>query len=168
MFLYDKVVRGAIYRQKSQHRKLYHTPSLAQAPKQMQSTMKFGLNTPINDKQNSTKKNHFSHHIWIKIITYIMYQHSYNSQFFFQLWKLTIFHIIMAFIKLLLLILVIINGLENSTQVLVPDFYNESCPLLEEIVRYIMKTKVLRQPRVAAQLLRLHFHDCFVQVTSVY
>ncbi|KMT11721.1 hypothetical protein BVRB_5g106570 [Beta vulgaris subsp. vulgaris] len=26
-----------------------------------------------------------------------------------------------------------------------------------------MKTKVLRQPRVAAQLLRLHFHDCFVQ-----
>lgn len=45
---------------------------------------------------------------------------------------------------------------------LVPDFYRESCPFLEDIVMNIVKSKVLEQPRAAAQLLRLHFHDCFV------
>ncbi|KAL2901544.1 Peroxidase 14 [Bienertia sinuspersici] len=69
----------------------------------------------------------------------------------------------MVFLKILLASFIIMNSLQNSSQFLVGDFYRESCPLLEEIVRYIIKNKVLRQPRVAAQLLRLHFHDCFVQ-----
>lgn len=68
--------------------------------------------------------------------------------------------------KLFLLSLIVMIVIESSSQNLVLDYYQESCPLLEEIVRYIVKTKVLRKPRVAAQLLRLHFHDCFVQVTS--
>lgn len=68
--------------------------------------------------------------------------------------------------KIVLSIFIILNRLEYSSQVLVPDFYKESCPLLEEVVSNIIKTKVIKQPRVAAQLLRLHFHDCFVQVTS--
>lgn len=72
----------------------------------------------------------------------------------------------MAIVRLLLVILFVINGIERSNQSLVLDYYKESCPLLEEIVRYIVKTKVIRQPRVAAQLLRLHFHDCFVQVKT--
>lgn len=65
--------------------------------------------------------------------------------------------------KLLLVILIVMNCIEISSQNLLLDYYKESCPLLEEIVRYVVKTKVLREPRVAAQLLRLHFHDCFVQ-----
>ncbi|XP_057520324.1 peroxidase 20 [Amaranthus tricolor] len=70
----------------------------------------------------------------------------------------------MAFMKLFLVLLVILNSIRISSQNgLIPDFYKESCPLLEELVGNIVKTKVLNQPRVAAQLLRLHFHDCFVQ-----
>ncbi|KAL8159014.1 hypothetical protein V2J09_000551 [Rumex salicifolius] len=42
------------------------------------------------------------------------------------------------------------------------DFYKETCPPLEQIVRYIVKIAVLEDPRMAASLLRLHFHDCFV------
>ena len=75
----------------------------------------------------------------------------------------------MAFMKLFLVLLVILNSIRISSQNgLIPDFYKESCPLLEELVGNIVKTKVLNQPRVAAQLLRLHFHDCFVQVTFYY
>ncbi|KAK9716236.1 hypothetical protein RND81_06G220200 [Saponaria officinalis] len=50
-----------------------------------------------------------------------------------------------------------------STQELLPDFYRETCPWVENVVRFVVKSRVLKQPHVAAQLLRLHFHDCFVQ-----
>lgn len=47
---------------------------------------------------------------------------------------------------------------------LVPDYYKETCPLVEEIVRLNVEIAVVKEPRMAASLLRLHFHDCFVLV----
>lgn len=41
-------------------------------------------------------------------------------------------------------------------------YYKETCPLLEEIVRRQVEITVLQEPRMAASLLRMHFHDCFV------
>ncbi|KAJ3685699.1 hypothetical protein LUZ61_014863 [Rhynchospora tenuis] len=41
-------------------------------------------------------------------------------------------------------------------------FYQELCPLAEEIVRQHIEAEIYHDPNVAAQLLRLHFHDCFV------
>ncbi|CAE6193161.1 unnamed protein product [Arabidopsis arenosa] len=47
---------------------------------------------------------------------------------------------------------------------LVLDFglYWNSCPEAESIVYSWVETTVLQDPRMAASLLRLHFHDCFV------
>ncbi|KAF5777446.1 putative peroxidase [Helianthus annuus] len=43
------------------------------------------------------------------------------------------------------------------------DYYKSSCPNAEAIVRKEMECAVLSDLRNAALILRLHFHDCFVQ-----
>ncbi|XP_059658758.1 peroxidase 20-like [Cornus florida] len=45
---------------------------------------------------------------------------------------------------------------------LVLGYYKQTCPLLEKIVLRQVQVAVFRDPRMAASLLRLHFHDCFV------
>ncbi|KAB5527548.1 hypothetical protein DKX38_021395 [Salix brachista] len=42
------------------------------------------------------------------------------------------------------------------------NFYASSCPNLQTIVRNAMTTAVNGQPRLGASILRLFFHDCFV------
>jgi peroxidase len=44
-------------------------------------------------------------------------------------------------------------------------FYSTSCPSVESTVWEVMKQAVVKDRRVGASLLRLFFHDCFVQVT---
>ncbi|XP_008221352.1 PREDICTED: peroxidase 9 [Prunus mume] len=46
---------------------------------------------------------------------------------------------------------------------LFPQFYQFSCPQANDIVISVLQQAIAREPRVAASLLRLHFHDCFVQ-----
>ncbi|XP_010518874.1 PREDICTED: peroxidase 20 isoform X2 [Tarenaya hassleriana] len=53
----------------------------------------------------------------------------------------------------------IIDGSDGN---LMKGYYKETCPLAEEIVRHNVQVAILRDPRMAASLLRLHFHDCFV------
>lgn len=43
------------------------------------------------------------------------------------------------------------------------DFYADCCPSLESIVRTEMIKAISRERRIAAKLLRVFFHDCFVQ-----
>jgi peroxidase len=47
---------------------------------------------------------------------------------------------------------------------LFPQFYDHSCPKAKEIVHSIVAQAVARETRMAASLVRLHFHDCFVKV----
>lgn len=44
------------------------------------------------------------------------------------------------------------------------DLYLNSCPEAEPIVFSWVEKAVSDDPRMAASLLRLHFHDCFVNV----
>ncbi|EES04822.1 hypothetical protein SORBI_3004G105100 [Sorghum bicolor] len=54
-------------------------------------------------------------------------------------------------------------ALGAMAQQLSPTFYDASCPNLQSIVRSGMAAAVQQEPRMGASILRLFFHDCFVQ-----
>ncbi|XP_006658128.1 peroxidase P7-like [Oryza brachyantha] len=45
---------------------------------------------------------------------------------------------------------------------LTPDFYSETCPQALTTIKLVVGAAVLNEPRMGASLVRLHFHDCFV------
>ncbi|KAF8410553.1 hypothetical protein HHK36_003084 [Tetracentron sinense] len=46
---------------------------------------------------------------------------------------------------------------------LFPEYYQYSCPAVHDIVMSVLEKAIANEARMAASLLRLHFHDCFVQ-----
>ena len=46
-------------------------------------------------------------------------------------------------------------------------FYDDACPNLTRIVRYGVWSAIYNETRMAASILRLHFHDCFVNVITL-
>ncbi|KAG0466004.1 hypothetical protein HPP92_020168 [Vanilla planifolia] len=46
---------------------------------------------------------------------------------------------------------------------LTPNFYSQSCPAALSTIKKAVNKAVARERRMAASLIRLHFHDCFVQ-----
>lgn len=45
-----------------------------------------------------------------------------------------------------------------------PTFYAKSCPNVFKIVRAVVQKALATDARAGARLIRLHFHDCFVDV----
>ncbi|CAH9104045.1 unnamed protein product [Cuscuta europaea] len=64
----------------------------------------------------------------------------------------------MVFIVLHLLLLLI----GSSSAQLSPQFYSTSCPNLLSTVKGVVQTAITKEARMGASLLRLFFHDCFV------
>ena len=53
---------------------------------------------------------------------------------------------------------------KSNNDKLYPQYYYKSCPRALEIVKSVVAKAVAKEARMAASLLRLHFHDCFVKV----
>lgn len=47
------------------------------------------------------------------------------------------------------------------------DYYHASCPQLEGIIQQKLQALVKKDNSLAASIIRLHFHDCFVRVISL-
>ncbi|XP_065870016.1 peroxidase P7-like [Euphorbia lathyris] len=70
----------------------------------------------------------------------------------------------MAFYKtLLLFFLVAACAAFDAMAQLSPDYYSSTCPKAESIVRAGVAEAMKNETRNGASLLRMHFHDCFVQ-----
>ncbi|KAL2894425.1 Peroxidase 12 [Bienertia sinuspersici] len=73
----------------------------------------------------------------------------------------------MPIILVLVSSLLVVSSHSQSTVPVVPGlsytFYSSSCPNLESIVRIHLLDVLQNDTTQAAGLLRLHFHDCFVQ-----
>jgi len=61
------------------------------------------------------------------------------------------------------LMMLFLHGILVESQ-LSTSFYASSCPAVGEVVRLIVESHFGDDPTIAPGLLRLHFHDCFVQV----
>ena len=45
------------------------------------------------------------------------------------------------------------------------DFYDKTCPGVSNAVKEVVADYISKAPSLAAPLLRMHFHDCFVTVS---
>ncbi|KAJ6689751.1 hypothetical protein OIU85_006099 [Salix viminalis] len=65
--------------------------------------------------------------------------------------------------SVLIIISILGRSLHASDPPLTLDHYAPTCPSVFEIVKKEMECEVRSDPRNAALIVRLHFHDCFVQ-----
>ena len=68
------------------------------------------------------------------------------------------------YFKIILFMLLILHVYVPQTLALQINFYSKTCPNAETIVRQIVQQRFAADKSVAAALLRMHFHDCFVRV----
>lgn len=62
-----------------------------------------------------------------------------------------------------LLLLGLVGPIQAQLQM---NFYANTCPNAEKIVQDFVSNHISNAPSLAAALLRMHFHDCFVRVNS--
>ncbi|GAB4856104.1 hypothetical protein Ancab_024744 [Ancistrocladus abbreviatus] len=61
--------------------------------------------------------------------------------------------------RLLIVLLLFVVAVRSQ---LTADYYATTCPSLQRVVREQVTSAIMKETRMAASLLRLHFHDCFV------
>lgn len=67
-------------------------------------------------------------------------------------------------VSLLFELFLILGSKTQSGYALSMDYYARSCPYAEMVVRNCVFRALTQDPSLSGPLLRMHFHDCFVQV----
>lgn len=67
----------------------------------------------------------------------------------------------MIVIGSLLTVALLMTG--SSSAQLTTDYYKKTCPKVFDAVESVVESAIAKEKRMGASLLRLHFHDCFVQ-----
>ncbi|GAA0148226.1 peroxidase [Lithospermum erythrorhizon] len=68
-----------------------------------------------------------------------------------------------AFLVIVFLMLIrMSNSTPSPSSSLSPSYYDRICPAALPTIRRVVRAAVRRERRMGASLLRLHFHDCFV------
>ncbi|ONK73205.1 uncharacterized protein A4U43_C04F28380 [Asparagus officinalis] len=66
-------------------------------------------------------------------------------------------------LELLLAVQVLIVSVNPGANALSMDYYMMRCPFAEMIIKNTVNQALSNDPTLAAGLLRMHFHDCFVE-----
>lgn len=119
----------------------------------------------------TTWRNHLPHakkpvRIYIpQVITLLSHtnQLSIESPLYYQMDSYQSLKAIYVSIVVLVLSLNIMVGESQLS----PTFYASTCPTALATIRTTIRTAVSRERRMAARLIRLHFHDCFVEVRFI-
>ncbi|XP_021296930.1 peroxidase 4-like [Herrania umbratica] len=64
--------------------------------------------------------------------------------------------------KFLLTLLLLVLALGSSNAQLSTNYYSKTCPNLFPTVKFTVHSAIMKEARMGASLLRLFFHDCFV------
>ncbi|KAL3334412.1 hypothetical protein AABB24_030915 [Solanum stoloniferum] len=68
----------------------------------------------------------------------------------------------MACFKSAIVLFFLVSIVGSSSAQLTTGFYSKSCPKLYETVKSVVNSAIQKETRMGASLLRLFFHDCFV------
>ncbi|KAL5832229.1 hypothetical protein ACOSQ4_017583 [Xanthoceras sorbifolium] len=73
----------------------------------------------------------------------------------------------MSWFQIATILFFIFMVFKASTAQLSPTFYAKTCPNVSSIVRGVVEQTQRNDPRIGAKLIRLHFHDCFVNADGI-
>ncbi|KAK6789943.1 hypothetical protein RDI58_013743 [Solanum bulbocastanum] len=65
-----------------------------------------------------------------------------------------------SFLLVLVIVPFVLIGMSSAQ--LTSNFYNSTCPNVLSIIKTTVNSAIAKESRMGASLLRLHFHDCFV------
>ena len=60
------------------------------------------------------------------------------------------------------------SGRADALTVLSKDYYKQTCPSAETVIRDTIRNATQFDPKIPARILRMHFHDCFIRVFALY
>lgn len=81
--------------------------------------------------------------------------------------RMSLANLVMAkLLGVLLLMEVTVSGFRFGVDGLRTDYYIMTCPFAEQVVKNTVNRALGDDPTLAAALIRMHFHDCFIEVHS--